>query len=213
MTSLVEEVSARWEEAKDDMAAWKKARKVLEEEKWIRKCDQCWSLVGNCFGQTKKCSAVCDEDTIIKNFLRMYRTTSSWTTAAFVGPRCNKCIDTTLEGWKNYRMERDEAGWWKWRSIGGTRPFEARSAERSAEDQQRRPDLMQIPGWLKVRYDVLRRDNFTCQACGATRGNSGRTMHVDHIKPYSKFPELALKMENLRVLCQDCNLGKGTREA
>lgn len=36
----------------------------------------------------------------------------------------------------------------------------------------------------------------------------GVQMHVDHIKPRAKFPELALVLDNLQVLCRDCNLGK-----
>jgi 5-methylcytosine-specific restriction endonuclease McrA len=36
-------------------------------------------------------------------------------------------------------------------------------------------------------------------------------MHIDHIKPKSKFPDLALTEENLQILCRDCNLGKSNR--
>ena len=35
---------------------------------------------------------------------------------------------------------------------------------------------------------------------------------VDHIKPRSKYPELALEIENLRVLCRSCNSKKGGKE-
>ncbi len=34
-------------------------------------------------------------------------------------------------------------------------------------------------------------------------------MHVDHIKPRRKYPELALSRSNLQVLCNLCNHGKG----
>lgn len=33
-------------------------------------------------------------------------------------------------------------------------------------------------------------------------------IHVDHIKPRSKFPYLSLTFENLQVLCKDCNFDK-----
>jgi 5-methylcytosine-specific restriction endonuclease McrA len=33
-------------------------------------------------------------------------------------------------------------------------------------------------------------------------------MHVDHILPRSKFPELELDIDNLQVLCEECNLAK-----
>lgn len=35
-----------------------------------------------------------------------------------------------------------------------------------------------------------------------------KKLHVDHIKPRSKYPELQLTLSNLQVLCHDCNMGK-----
>ena len=37
-------------------------------------------------------------------------------------------------------------------------------------------------------------------------------MNVDHIRPRTKYPDLALKMSNLQTLCADCNCGKGWRD-
>lgn len=37
-------------------------------------------------------------------------------------------------------------------------------------------------------------------------------MHVDHIKPRSKYPHLAYDVNNLQVLCQDCNFGKSNHD-
>lgn len=61
--------------------------------------------------------------------------------------------------------------------------------------------------WREVRYRALVIHGGCCQCCGASpfRGNP---LHVDHIKPRSKFPELELDLNNLQVLCKDCNLGK-----
>lgn len=58
-----------------------------------------------------------------------------------------------------------------------------------------------------LRYQVLKRDHFRCQACGA----SGKDveLHVDHIIPVSKGGKTELS--NLQTLCRDCNLGKGNR--
>lgn len=61
--------------------------------------------------------------------------------------------------------------------------------------------------WRRVRYEALRLGGGKCCLCGAT-ANGGATLHVDHIKPRSLFPELELDVNNLQVLCQDCNLGK-----
>ena len=38
-------------------------------------------------------------------------------------------------------------------------------------------------------------------------------LHVDHIKPRSKHPELELDINNLQILCKDCNLGKSNTDS
>jgi 5-methylcytosine-specific restriction endonuclease McrA len=62
--------------------------------------------------------------------------------------------------------------------------------------------------WRRVRMVVLKRDGARCACCGATPAD-GLKMHVDHIKPRRKYPELALDPANLQVLCEVCNHGKG----
>jgi hypothetical protein len=54
------------------------------------------------------------------------------------------------------------------------------------------------------RFAVIKRDKYTCQECGAKRGN-GNVLHVDHIKPFSLFPELRYEVNNGRVLCMECH--------
>lgn len=77
----------------------------------------------------------------------------------------------------------------------------------------RRPDsaapvpFYQSDAWREVRYRALKREGGACQCCGA-RAQPGKPLHVDHIRPRSKFPALALEISNLQVLCADCNLGK-----
>jgi hypothetical protein len=66
--------------------------------------------------------------------------------------------------------------------------------------------------WRDLRYEALLLHGARCQCCGATR-DDGRRMHVDHIKPRHRFPELALTLENLQVLCDECNLGKSSKDA
>lgn len=65
--------------------------------------------------------------------------------------------------------------------------------------------------WRRVRYEALRLHGAVCQCCG-TKAAKGNPLHVDHIKPRSKHPELALDINNLQVLCADCNLGKSARD-
>jgi hypothetical protein len=61
--------------------------------------------------------------------------------------------------------------------------------------------------WLRLRYMAFQRYGRKCVACGTKEG----AMHVDHIKPRSRFPELALDFSNLQVLCKACNLGKSNK--
>jgi 5-methylcytosine-specific restriction endonuclease McrA len=63
--------------------------------------------------------------------------------------------------------------------------------------------------WAKVRYQVLLtyRDR-PCMACG--RGpKQGVWLNVDHIKPRTTHPHLALRVSNCQILCNLCNKGKG----
>lgn len=62
--------------------------------------------------------------------------------------------------------------------------------------------------WRRIRYEALKRYGQQCACCGRTRKH-GIVLHVDHIKPRSKYPHLALDIENIQILCEDCNLGKG----
>jgi hypothetical protein len=61
--------------------------------------------------------------------------------------------------------------------------------------------------WLQMRYMVLKDQGHQCALCRVEKNHI--PMHVDHIKPRSKYPELALTLSNLQVLCEPCNLGKG----
>lgn len=58
--------------------------------------------------------------------------------------------------------------------------------------------------WRQLRLKAFARYGRKCACCGARNTE----LHVDHIKPRSKFPKLALDIRNLQILCRDCNLGK-----
>lgn len=65
--------------------------------------------------------------------------------------------------------------------------------------------------WKRLRYDFLKEKERRCQCCGATPG--GRVViHVDHVRPIRKHWHLRLDASNLQILCQDCNMGKGSRD-
>ena len=66
--------------------------------------------------------------------------------------------------------------------------------------------------WRQLRYLVLREQPRVCALCG--RGKSHNlSLHVDHIRPRSQHPELELDIENLQILCEDCNFGKSNKYA
>lgn len=56
----------------------------------------------------------------------------------------------------------------------------------------------------KTRFEVFKRDGFTCQYCGSTPPKV--ILHLDHIFPVSKGGDNG--QDNLITSCLDCNLGK-----
>jgi len=62
--------------------------------------------------------------------------------------------------------------------------------------------------WRNIRLQALERNTRGCEACGRTVAD-GVQLHVDHILPRSTYPEFALTLNNLQILCKDCNFGKG----
>ena len=59
-----------------------------------------------------------------------------------------------------------------------------------------------------LRYDIMKRDNFRCVLCGRT-AREGVKLHVDHIVPVAKGGLTV--PDNLRTLCDQCNLGKSAK--
>lgn len=57
----------------------------------------------------------------------------------------------------------------------------------------------------KARFDIFKRDKFTCQYCGAHP--PGVLLHVDHIVAVASGGTNDL--HNLVTSCEPCNLGKG----
>ena len=58
-----------------------------------------------------------------------------------------------------------------------------------------------------LRFEVFRRDRFTCVYCGAT--GLGVKLTADHKVPFSKGGET--NYENLVTACWECNIGKGAK--
>lgn len=79
-------------------------------------------------------------------------------------------------------------------------------AQRSTRSYQMKVERIKMTATM--RYQVLVRDKATCQICGASK-KDGAVLHVDHIYPVAKGGKTTL--DNLRTLCDRCNLGKKDR--
>jgi 5-methylcytosine-specific restriction endonuclease McrA len=90
---------------------------------------------------------------------------------------------------------------WVQPSAPSQRPIKSRIDPNS-------PEFLESYEWRSLRMEVLAKYGPVCMCCGATR-EDGEKMHVDHIKPRRKRPDLALIFDNLQVLCGTCNHGKG----
>lgn len=79
------------------------------------------------------------------------------------------------------------------------------------EDQRHRWffDRLTKPVPARLRFEVLRRDGYKCQICGAT-AQDGAKLHVDHKRARVKGG-LTIE-ENLWTLCETCNLGKSAED-
>lgn len=74
------------------------------------------------------------------------------------------------------------------------------------ESEQKRFQIkskVSIP--TKLRWDIWKRDNFTCQHCG-----SRKYLTIDHIIPECKGGKTTLS--NLQTLCKKCNSKKGIKD-
>lgn len=88
-----------------------------------------------------------------------------------------------------------------------------RAALRRKENNVKRissDEFYESRAWLELRYRVLAKYGAKCMCCGASR-DDGAIIHVDHIKPRSLYPMLALEFSNMQVLCKACNMGKSNK--
>jgi 5-methylcytosine-specific restriction endonuclease McrA len=104
--------------------------------------------------------------------------------------------------------------WRSWiKACEAVLAWEANTPEQLTEQGTKFPELIRStprrkrPIPLRIRYAILLRDNWICQICGRKSGN-GVEVDVDHIK--SERDGGTLDPSNLRCLCKDCNIGKGS---
>jgi len=60
--------------------------------------------------------------------------------------------------------------------------------------------------WRQLRLEVFALYGKKCLRCGKKKN-----IHVDHIFPRSRYPQLELDIDNLQPLCKDCNEDKLNR--
>jgi 5-methylcytosine-specific restriction endonuclease McrA len=92
---------------------------------------------------------------------------------------------------------------------------QSRTNQLALERKQRLDETRQFyssPEWKLIRQQVIKEKGRVCSECGNPIRNS-YDVTVDHIRPRSKYPELALDKENLSVLCRSCNSSKGDRDS
>lgn len=68
-----------------------------------------------------------------------------------------------------------------------------------------RPEI-QSSVWKELTKKVFDTYGVLCLRCG-----SSEDVCVDHIKPYSIYPELCIEFTNLQPLCRSCNSKKRTK--
>jgi len=77
-------------------------------------------------------------------------------------------------------------------------------------DQKRTRMTKRDINW-RLRFIVMRRDNFKCKNCGRSPAtDQSIILHVDHVKAWANGGETVL--ENLQTLCSVCNIGKSNLE-
>lgn len=67
--------------------------------------------------------------------------------------------------------------------------------------EKSKQDLRRTSAYQKWRKSVFERDRYTCQVCGQVGGR----LNAHHIKLFSKYPQLRLKLSNGLTLCESCH--------
>ena len=108
--------------------------------------------------------------------------------------------DAERKSWKRSIKRRAEArhAVRKMKQAGGVSRREARLCLLPNDA------FYQTDEWRTLRLSVIDAYGRRCMKCCETDGE----IHVDHIKPRSKYPELSLTFSNLQVLCRRCNQEK-----
>lgn len=88
---------------------------------------------------------------------------------------------------------------------------EQKERQRQPEEKGSSNSFYQTKEWRKLRYQAFKEYGNNCAVCGRSP-KDGLVMHVDHIKPRSLYPHLALEITNLQIMCEECNVSKSNKD-
>lgn len=124
-----------------------------------------------------------------------------------IGLRISQTVDR-YNGEKKYSISAlKKLDLWRF-TAGYARVKELKASWINADGKRR---SRQMSRWFSLRYKVLKKSDGRCCLCGRS-ALDGVQLHVDHIIPRSKRPDLEFEIDNLQVLCADCNMGKSDKD-
>lgn len=97
----------------------------------------------------------------------------------------------------------------KRKKYKGFHEFHAREDQLLSADFLSSKEFLNCFQWRRLRMEAIEKYGAKCQCCGNSPKGEGIKINVDHIKNRKDHPELALSLDNLQVLCNLCNHGKG----
>jgi len=109
----------------------------------------------------------------------------------------------------------DEVAWAKFQRLGAGKREVVKSPKKEKSGRKVTPrvdeNFSASVEWRALRVRVLEQYGCKCMMCGRSPKEHGVVVHIDHIKPKTTYPHLALSFSNLQILCEDCNMGKSNK--
>lgn len=121
------------------------------------------------------------------------------------------------------KVSKDDGKDWSWRPASKDVPsIKVKSSKKHKNRSKNKTKRIKVSKydnrdfyssreWRELRVRVLEKYECKCMMCGMSPKEHGIVIHVDHIKPRSKHPELSLDFSNLQLLCSNCNRGKSNK--
>jgi len=121
----------------------------------------------------------------------------------------NEMVNAKRKKGKRKKPSFNKTDSWEWKPP--KKEKSKRVQQRSKVSALNSKRFYKTKDWLSIRVRVLEKYQCKCMMCGRSPRDHGIVIHVDHIKPRSKYPELSLDFNNLQLLCEACNIGKSNK--